>query len=95
MLYEVITPVDADDIAAKVLLTPVDAVRAAPGFDISNKGIIQSTFAVRGDRSASSGAMLMLTDYRYAGVPSLGFNVAYLVPTAPDDIERIEVVRGP
>jgi len=89
------TPVDADDIAAKVLLTPVDAVRAAPGFDISNKGIIQSTFAVRGDRSASSGAMLMLTDYRYAGVPSLGFNVAYLVPTAPDDIERIEVVRGP
>jgi len=73
----------------------VDAVRAAPGFDISNKGIIQSTFAVRGDRSATSGAMLMLTDYRYAGVPSLGFNVAYLVPAAPDDIERIEVVRGP
>lgn len=89
------TPVDASDIAEKVVLTPVDAVRAAPGFDISNKGIIQSTFAVRGDRSASSGAMLMLTDYRYAGIPSLGFNVAYLVPTAPDDIERIEIVRGP
>jgi iron complex outermembrane receptor protein len=37
----------------------------------------------------------MLTDNRIAAVPSLRVNVPYFIPLVNDDIERIEVVRGP
>jgi iron complex outermembrane receptor protein len=76
-------------------LTPLDPVRQAPGVDFASKGLVQHTFAVRGARSANSGAVLLLADHRRAAVPSLGFNVSYLLPPAVEDVERIEVTRGP
>lgn len=90
-----VSVVSREQIAEAAQFTPVDRVRTEPGVDFSSKGLVQHTFAVRGDRSGTSGAMLMLTDYRYAGIPSLAFNIPYLVPLAPSDIERIEVMRGP
>ena len=37
----------------------------------------------------------MLTDYRYARVPSIRLNNYNLHPTTPLDIDRVEVVLGP
>ncbi len=90
-----VSVVSREQIEEAAQFTPVDRIRTEPGVDFSSKGLVQHTFAVRGDRSGTSGSMLMLTDYRYAGIPSLAFNIPYLVPLAPSDIERIEVVRGP
>ena len=42
-----------------------------------------------------SGALFVLSDYRWASVPSLRFNAYNMIPTTNDDIERIEFVLGP
>ncbi len=75
--------------------TAIDHVRTVSGVDFASKGLMQHTYAVRGGLAPNSAAMLTFTDYRNAGLPSLRLNVPYLVPTTSDDIERIEVVRGP
>lgn len=90
-----VTVVSRADIAAHPALTAVAHVADAPGVDAAKKGILQETYTVRGDASANSGALLTLTDYRYADVPSLAINIPYLIPATDDDIERIELERGP
>ena len=42
-----------------------------PGLSISSGGILQTNLVSRGFNNAFSGSMLMLQDYRFAGVPSL------------------------
>ena len=76
-------------------LVGIEQARATPGMDMASKGLIQRTYAVRGERGSISGALLTLTDYRYAEIPSLALNVPYLVAATDDDLDRIEVVRGP
>jgi iron complex outermembrane receptor protein len=76
-------------------LTPVEYVRTVTGMDFASKGLVQHTFAVRGLRPVSQGGMLMLADDRRTALPGIGFNVSYLLPLMSDDLERIEVVRGP
>src|SRR5690606_2545908 len=49
----------------------------------------------RGFNNVFSGSMLTLTDNRYAFVPSLRVNTSFLVPTANEDIGRIELLLGP
>ena len=73
----------------------VEYVRATPGMDMASKGLIQRTYAVRGERGSISGALLTLTDGRYAELPALALNVPYLVAATDEDLDRVEVVRGP
>jgi iron complex outermembrane receptor protein len=82
-------------IERSIALTALDHVRTETGVDLAAKGLTQNTYAARGGRSSNSGSILTLQDNRYAGVPSLRFNVPYLIPSTDDDIERIEVMRGP
>lgn len=83
------------EIKETTAFTPLDHVRTVTGMDFASKGLMQHTYAVRGGRASNSAALLTLTDYRNAGLPSLRLNVSYLVPTTSDDIERIEIIRGP
>jgi len=87
--------IQRDAIAADLRFSPFEQIRELPGVDFATKGLLQNTFEVRGPRGPVSGAMLMLTDGRYAELPSIGLNVSYLVPLTREDIDRIEVVRGP
>jgi iron complex outermembrane receptor protein len=75
--------------------TVIDHLAGLAGVDILKGGLIQSNFTVRGFNNIFSGSVLMLTDNRFAFVPSLRVNVPYLMPTNNEDIERIEVVLGP
>jgi iron complex outermembrane receptor protein len=75
--------------------TPVDYVRGAPGVDAAQTGITQSNVVTRGFNNVFSGALLVLTDNRYASVPSLRLNAYNMIPATPLDVERIEVVLGP
>ncbi len=76
-------------------LTSVDHIRTVAAVDFSQTGITQHEIVVRGFNNVASGALLALSDYRYISVPSLRINVFNFVPVTNDDLERIEVVRGP
>jgi iron complex outermembrane receptor protein len=72
-----------------------EAMKTTPGLSVSQGGIMQSNIVSRGFNNAFSGAMLMLQDYRFAGVPSLRVNVPLLFTGTSEDIDRIEVLNGP
>jgi outer membrane receptor for ferrienterochelin and colicins len=82
-------------IAARPSVTAVEHLKNTPGLDISQGGLTQSNVVARGFNNIFSGSMLMLQDYRFAGVPSLRVNVPFLFTGANEDIERIEVLLGP
>ncbi|MEZ6002223.1 TonB-dependent receptor plug domain-containing protein [Hyphomonas sp.] len=72
----------------------LDAVAAAPGVTINQNGSYGGAASVR-IRGASTGQTLVLIDGVPASDPSMtdgSFNFAYL---DTDDIERIEVLKGP
>ena len=87
--------IERDAVVADLRFNPFEQIRELPGVDYSAKGLVQNTFEVRGPRGPNSAAMLVLTDGRNAELPSIGLNVSYLVPVTREDIDRIEVVRGP
>ncbi|MEJ7810200.1 MAG: TonB-dependent receptor [Gemmatimonadaceae bacterium] len=82
-------------IAERPALVGIDHVRDVPGVDVAGMGLVSGTVVARGFNNAFSGALLTLTDYRYASVPSLRVNTSFLTPTVNEDIGRIEVVLGP
>jgi iron complex outermembrane receptor protein len=84
-----------EDIAAHPALTPADRVAQLPGVDVVTSGLTQHNVVTRGFNNAGSGQLLVLTDNRYAAVPSLRINAYNFIPLTDDDLERIEVVRGP
>ena len=90
-----VSVVSRDEIEDAVTFTPTEHVRDLPGVDYARKGLLQHTIAFRGTNTANSGDVLFLNDYRYAAVPSIGFNIPYLLPATDSDVERIEVMRGP
>lgn len=90
-----ISVITSEKIEEKPAITVTDHLRATAGIDISKGGIAQSNVVARGFNNAFSGAMLMLQDYRFAGVPSLRVNVPFLMTGTNEDIDRIEVLLGP
>jgi len=87
--------VTRETIERKPSISVADLVKGQPGIDVSNGGIAQSNIVARGFNNAFSGSLLMLQDYRFAGVPSLRVNVPYLSLGQSEDIERIELLLGP
>lgn len=87
--------VSEQDIQARPAVTPTDHLRTIPGVDIITQGVQSTNVVVRGFNNIFSGALHTITDHRMAGVPSLRVNVLHFIPTANEDLQRIEVVRGP
>jgi len=90
-----ISLVTSERIAQRPSATVTDHLKGTPGLSISSGGIVQANIVSRGFNNAFSGSMLMLQDYRFAGVPSLRVNVPFLFTGASEDIDRIEVLQGP
>ncbi len=87
--------VSAVEVAERPALSVTDHLRGLPGVDISQGGLLQSNVVARGFNNAFSGALLTLTDNRFASVPSLRVNVPAFFPTTNEDIDHIEFVLGP
>jgi len=87
--------VTAERVTEQISATPLDLLTGVTGMDVASKGLGQRTYTARGSRSASSGSFLTLTDGRDVTLPSVGFNIPYLMPPGSADVDRIEVVRGP
>lgn len=90
-----ISVVTSEEIAERPAVTITDHLQGVPGVDINRGGIAQANVVSRGFNNAFSGSMLMLQDYRFAGVPSLRVNVPFLFTGTNEDIDRIEVLLGP
>lgn len=90
-----ILTVTSQQIEERPAITITDHLRATPGVDVNRGGIAQANVVARGFNNAFSGSMLMLQDYRFAGVPSLRVNVPFLFTGTNEDIDRMEVLLGP
>ena len=90
-----ISVVTQQQIEERPSLTVADHLKSTAGIDVTTGGLTQTNIVSRGFNNAFSGSMLMLQDYRFAGVPSLRVNVPFLFTGSNDDIERIEVLLGP
>ena len=90
-----VSVVTAAQVEERASVNVADHVVALPGIDVARGGIARSNIVARGFNNIFSGALLTLTDNRFAFVPSLRVNIPYLSPTTNEDIERIEVVLGP
>ncbi len=90
-----VSVVDARRVDERPALTAVDHLKNIAGLDIVQSGLTQSNVVARGFNNAFSGTLMMLTDNRIAGVPSLRLNAHNFVPLVNEDIQQIEVIRGP
>ncbi|TMQ74041.1 MAG: TonB-dependent receptor [Candidatus Eisenbacteria bacterium] len=83
------------DIEARPATTAVDHVRSVPGMDVASSGLTQNLLVARGFNNVFSGTLFVLTDNRWASVPSLRFNAYNMIPATDEDIDHIELVLGP
>ena len=87
--------ITAQEVEEKTAISTVDYVRGVKGLDVVQRGLAQNTVVARGFNNAFSGTLTSLTDNRFANIPSLRYNGYYFIPLVNEDIERIEIVRGP
>jgi outer membrane receptor for ferrienterochelin and colicins len=90
-----VSVVNAPEINERPSINVADHVAGLPGIDVARGGLMQANIVARGFNNIFSGALMTLTDNRFAFVPSLRVNIPYLQAQTNEDIERIEVVLGP
>ncbi|MFC2085956.1 TonB-dependent receptor domain-containing protein [Bacteroidota bacterium] len=85
------------DVLARPVLTVGEHVKGMTAVDVVSTGLVQNRVAVRGFNNVIdySDGLLLQTDYRRANFPSIRLNMFQLIPVINEDIERIEIVRGP
>ncbi|MGH7325550.1 MAG: TonB-dependent receptor, partial [Candidatus Rokuibacteriota bacterium] len=81
--------------AASLAGQPPVALATVPGLDIVQSGVNDFNVNARGFNSTLARSMLVLQDGRDVSVPFLGSQEWAALPQPADEIERIEVVRGP
>ncbi|MEO8193123.1 MAG: carboxypeptidase regulatory-like domain-containing protein [Gemmatimonadales bacterium] len=87
--------ITSEQVNERAAVSVADHVAALPGIDVARGGLMRANIVARGFNNIFSGALMTLTDYRFAFVPSLRVNIPYLSTTTNEDIDRIEVVLGP
>ncbi|HJR52271.1 MAG TPA: TonB-dependent receptor [Gemmatimonadota bacterium] len=87
--------VEKEEIRERAAPTVIDHVKGEAGVDVAQTGLSQSNVVARGFNNIFSGALLVMSDYRYAQVPSLRVNAYNFIPTTNLDLERVEIVLGP
>ena len=87
--------ITAQEVSEETAVTPADYVRDVRGLDVVQGGLAQNTIVSRGFNNAFSGNLTTITDNRFANLPSLRYNAYYFIPVVNEDIEQIEIVRGP
>lgn len=89
----VITVIDSEQLRNRAALTVGDLLRDVPGLAVSRSGVQGSQTQIRA-RGAEANHLLVLIDGVEANDPSQSDELNWGTLSA-DDIERIEVIRGP
>ncbi|HUF89660.1 MAG TPA: TonB-dependent receptor [Gemmatimonadota bacterium] len=87
--------VEKEEIRERAAPTVIDHIKGEAGVDVAQTGLAQSNVVARGFNNIFSGALLVMSDYRYAQVPSLRVNAYNFIPATNLDLERVEIVLGP
>jgi outer membrane receptor for ferrienterochelin and colicins len=87
--------VEKEEIRERAAPTVIDHVKGEAGVDVAQTGLSQSNVVARGFNNIFSGALLVMSDYRYAQVPSLRVNAYNFIPASNLDLEKVEIVLGP
>lgn len=90
-----ISVIESKYIKNQVVATPTDYLTNASGVDIVKTGLVGANIVVRGFNNIFSGSLMSLVDNRITAVPSLRVNTQYMITANPNDIQRIEVLKGP
>lgn len=90
-----VSVVQAEEVEETIALTASDFLRGLAGVDHVQTGLLDANVVARGFNSAFSTNLLVLTDHRYARVPSLRVNRSSLIAPTALDIERVELLLGP
>jgi len=90
-----VTVIQAKQLETTPAVTVVDNLKKIPGVDVMMTGVAASNVTVRGFNDIFSGSLMTLVDNRIASIPSLRVNAYQLIPVSNNDLQRIELVRGP
>lgn len=87
--------ITADEIKASGASTLWDALRLVPGLDVAETRTGQGDVSARGFNQSNSKRLLVLLDGRTVLQEFFGITVWEQIPVGMDEIDRIEIVKGP
>lgn len=90
-----ITVIDATAIKNKASININDIIKDQQGVFVAKTGIQGGTPTVRGMNGYSNGNLMTLVDNRINQIPSFRLNAYNMLTTSTDDLERIEILKGP
>ena len=90
-----ISVVDEQTVQERTTITALDHIMHLPGVDVAEQGMHARQVVARGFNQTFGTSLLMMSDYRTASIPSLRGNLSHFVTPTADDIDRVEVMRGP
>jgi outer membrane receptor protein involved in Fe transport len=90
-----ISVVERRTVEEQTALTTIDYIAPLPGSQVLSGGLMTRRYTSRGPNFGQSANIRTMTDFRYTVLPAIEFNADYLVSTTTEDIERLELVRGP
>ncbi|MET0402949.1 MAG: TonB-dependent receptor [Cystobacter sp.] len=89
------TVITADDIRLSGATTVQELLRRVPGAEVMAMGVGSANLSLRGFNQRLANKVLVLVDGRTEYQDFLGITLWASLPVELDDIERIEVIRGP
>jgi len=90
-----IVSVDATAIKNKAGTGITDYIKNSAGVQVMRTGVQGGTPSVRGFNGYFTSDVMSLTDNRIAKLPNTGLNMYQMMTTTDEDIERIEILKGP
>lgn len=90
-----ITVITGDEIRASGLLTLPEILRRVPGAEVMVMGLTSANVSFRGFNQRIANKVLVLVDGRPEYQDFLGVTLWPVLPVGIEEIERVEVIRGP
>ena len=90
-----VSVVERKDIEARPVLSVIDRIASLPGVETISGGIVQRRYTVRGQNFGTASQLRTIADGRYTVLPNIDYNLPYALSFTDEDIERIELLRGP
>lgn len=90
-----VTVLTADDIRLSGVVDLLDLLRRVAGVEVMAPATGHSDIAIRGFQRKMNNKVLILVDGRTTEIDFIGVTFASSIPIQLEEIERIEVIRGP
>ncbi|MEO5703287.1 MAG: TonB-dependent receptor plug domain-containing protein, partial [Gammaproteobacteria bacterium] len=90
LISKAVTVITREEIAARNARTTLDLLEQVPGVSLSRAGGIEGQVTMRGFNSNDARTLLLIDGDRFRGRTGLEYTLL-----DPNQIERIEVIRGP